>query len=251
MTITPDRTIGSIVAEDLRTATVFATHGIDFCCQGGRTLGEACAAQGLDPAALELELAAIAVRGTAPTDAPDTWGLTRLADHIERVHHRYVAERTPLLQQYLDKLCQVHGARHPELFDIARAFDACAGAMAAHMKKEELILFPFIKRLERAKADGTAPPHAPFGTVENPVRMMRHEHDEEGERFRHITRLSNGYQPPPDGCATYRAAFAGLQEFEQDLHLHIHLENNILFPKALALEATLHRDPAEPAPGAR
>lgn len=240
MTITPDRTLGSIVAEDLRTAAVFTAHGIDFCCQGGRTLGEACTAQGLDPVALGLALIAAVVRGTAPADDPGSWDLTRLADHIEQVHHRYVAERTPVLQRYLGTLCQVHGARHPELFDIARTFDACAGAMAAHMKKEELLLFPFIKRLERARADGTAPPVAPFGTVGNPVRAMMHEHDDEGERFRHIARLSNGYAPPPDGCATYRAAFAGLQAFEQDLHLHIHLENNILFPKAMALEEKLH-----------
>lgn len=239
MNITPDRTIGSIVAEDLRTAPVFTAHGIDFCCQGGRTLREACAAQGLDPGALEGELAAALTRGPAPKDDPGTWDLTRLADHIEQVHHRYVAERTPVLQRYLRTLGQVHGAHHPELFDIARTFDACAAAMAAHMKKEELILFPFIKRLERAKADGTAPPVPPFGTVGNPVRAMMHEHDDEGERFRHIARLSNGYAPPPDGCATYRAAFALLQEFEQDLHLHIHLENNILFPKAVTLEEEL------------
>ncbi len=239
MNITSDRTIGSIVAEDFRAASVFTRHGIDFCCKGGRTIEDVCSAKGIDPATLENEIRVSLGRESAPVDDPNTWSLTHLAEHIERVHHGYVSERTPVLQQYLGKLCKVHGGEHPELFDITREFDGCAGAMAAHMKKEELILFPFITRLELAKREQSAPPVPHFGTVENPVKMMLHEHDEEGERFRRIAALSNTYTPPADGCNTYRAAFALLQEFEQDLHRHIHLENNILFPKAVALEAEL------------
>lgn len=235
----PSRTIGSIVANDFRAAAVFTAHGIDFCCKGGRTIEAVCSANGIDPAALENEIKATLSRDGAPADDPNTWSLTRLAEHIERVHHGFVNDRTPLLQQYLAKLCKVHGDQHPELFDIAREFDGCAGAMAAHMKKEELILFPFVTRLELAKREQSAPPVPHFGTVENPVRMMMHEHDEEGERFRRIAALSNGYTAPADGCNTYRAAFALLEEFEQDLHRHIHLENNILFPKAVALEEEL------------
>lgn len=238
MTITPDRTIGSIVAEDFRTAAVFTAHGIDFCCKGGRTIEEACADKGIDPAVLEHGIAE-ALHGPAPADDPDSWTLTHLAEHIEHVHHGYVAQRTPVLQEYLAKLCEVHGDRHAELFTIAREFDACAGSMAMHMKKEELVLFPFVKRMELAKREGGPLPVPRFGTVENPVRMMMHEHDEEGERFRLIAQLTEGYTPPPDGCSTYRATFALLREFEQDLHRHIHLENNILFPKAVELERSL------------
>ena len=235
----PSRTIGSIVADDFRAAAVFTAHGIDFCCKGGRTIADVCTAKGIDPAGLENEIKATLAHGEATGDDPNTWTLTRLAEYVERVHHGYVNERVPVLQQYLAKLCKVHGTEHPELHDIAREFDGCAGAMAMHMKKEELVLFPFITRLELAKREGTAPPVPHFGTVENPVHMMMHEHEEEGERFRRITALTNGYVPPPDGCNTYRAAFALLKEFEQDLHRHIHLENNILFPKAVALEAEL------------
>lgn len=239
MNITPDRTVGSIVAEDFRAASVFTRHGIDFCCKGGRTVDEVCTSKGIDPAVLDREIATALLHGQPTTDDPATWTLTHLAEHVERVHHGYVNERTPVLQQYFAKLCKVHGGGHPELFDIAHEFEGCAGAMATHMKKEELVLFPFIKRLELAKREGSAPPEPGFGTVENPVRMMMHEHDEEGERFRRIGTLTNGYTPPADGCATYRAAFALLQEFELDLHRHIHLENNILFPKAVALESEL------------
>src|SRR5690606_16892603 len=128
---------------------------------------------------------------------------------------------------------------HPELFDIAREFDECSEAMAVHMKKEELILFPFIRRMEKAKAEGTPLPPAQFGSVNNPVEMMKDDHDAEGERFRRIEQLSNGYQNPPDGCATYSTAMNMLREFEQDLHLHIHLENNILFPRAIEFESKM------------
>ncbi|MEZ4808228.1 MAG: iron-sulfur cluster repair di-iron protein [Flavobacteriales bacterium] len=233
------RTIGSIVADDFRASAAFAAHGIDFCCKGGRTIDEVCRTKGLDPTALEKEIANVLAHGSAPADDPKTWTLTHLAEHIEHVHHGYVNQRTPVLQQYLSKLCTVHGTQHPELFKIADEFNGGAGAMAQHMKKEELVLFPFIKRMEMAKHQGSAPPEPHFGSVENPVNMMMHEHDEEGERFRRIAALTSGYAPPADGCNTYRAAFALLHEFEQDLHRHIHLENNILFPKAVALEAEL------------
>lgn len=238
-TITPQRTIGSIVADDYRTAAVFSAHGIDFCCKGGRTIEEVCTKKGINPATLEAEIAEAITRTSASDEDPKTWPLGRLIEHIERVHHRYVESRSTTLLQFLDKLCKVHGDRHPELFDIQREFQECAGAMAAHMKKEELILFPFINQLEKATLHGSELPKPHFGTVDNPIEMMEHEHVAEGERFERIAKLSNGYTNPPDGCTTYATAFAMLQEFEQDLHRHIHLENNILFPKAQALEVAL------------
>ena len=239
MKLTPERTIGSIVAEDQRAATTLTRHGIDFCCKGGRTVEEVCRTKGLDATELEQEIRADLARDTRANEDFRHWPLQRLVEHIEQVHHSYVQARTPIIQQYLTKLGKVHGERHPELFQIADEFESCAHAMAAHMKKEELMLFPYIVRLERARSAGTSIEAPHFGTVNNPVRMMMHEHDTEGDRFRRIVELSYGYALPPDGCATYSAAMLALKEFEADLHQHIHLENNILFPRAVELELSM------------
>lgn len=163
-----------------------------------------------------------------------------LADYVEKTHHRYIEEKTPVLLAFLHKLCKVHGERHPELFEINRLFTESAQDLAAHLKKEELILFPFVRKMVNARITGKKFERPQFGTVEKPIEMMKHEHDTEGERFREIARLTNHYTAPADGCNTYRTAFLMLEEFEQDLHKHIHLENNILFPNALALEKTFN-----------
>lgn len=239
MHITPDRPIGSIVADDYRTAAVFNAHGTDFCCKGGRSIAEVCQAKGIDPDTLGSEIRASLDGTNATNDDVNSWSLGRLIEHIERVHHRYVEARSITLMQFLDKLCKVHGARHPELFAIRDEFEACTHAMAAHMKKEELVLFPFFNQLEKARLHGTMPPSPHFGTVDNPITMMEHEHETEGERFRRIDPLSQDYTNPPDGCTTYATAYAMLHDFEEDLHRHIHLENNILFPQAKALEQAL------------
>ena len=164
------------------------------------------------------------------------WPLDLLADYIEKTHHRYVEEKTQVILPFLDKLCKVHGANHPELFEINELFIGCAGELAQHMKKEELMLFPFIKKM--AKASLTEEPIAKpqFGTVKNPIAMMMEEHEAEGDRFVKIAALTNNYTPPADGCSTFRVTYAMLADFEQDLHKHIHLENNILFPSAMLLE---------------
>lgn len=140
------------------------------------------------------------------------------------------------MQGYLKKICTKHGDAHPELFEIKALFSGCSGELAAHMKKEELMLFPYIRKMSRAKESGHINLSAPFGTVQNPVKMMMHENDIEGERFNKIASLSNQYTPPQNSCNTHRVTFASLKEFEDDLHLHIHLENNILFPKAIEME---------------
>jgi regulator of cell morphogenesis and NO signaling len=239
MNITAERTIGSIVAEDHRAASVLTAHGIDFCCKGGRTIAEVCRNNNIDTEELANEILTVLSRDASVGDAYMNWTMTKLTGHIEQVHHRFVEAQTAVLKIYLDKLCKVHGEHHPELFEIAREFEECAEAMAVHMKKEELILFPFVRRMEKAWQEGVALPPAQFGTVANPVEMMKEDHDAEGERFRRIDALSKGYQNPPDGCATYSTAMNMLREFEQDLHMHIHLENNILFPKALDLETRM------------
>lgn len=228
--------IGQFVAEDFRTAAIFNTYGIDFCCKGDRTLEEVSTKHGIDPNVLLDKLHAVLNSKTDQTIDYKSWPLDLLAEYIEKKHHRYVEEKTPILRQFLDKLCKVHGQRHPELLEINDLFLGCSGELASHMKKEELILFPFIKKMVKATLENSSVQVPPFGTVENPIAMMMQEHDNEGERFRKIAELTNNYTPPADACNTYRVTFAMLNEFEQDLHLHIHLENNILFPKAVKLE---------------
>ncbi|MCQ9640940.1 iron-sulfur cluster repair di-iron protein [Chryseobacterium sp. WG14] len=227
--------IGNIVAEDFRTAAIFKRHGIDFCCKGGRTIEEACTSKKLDPEKVYAELESLPANEGSSMDF-GSWPLDLLTDYIEKKHHRYVEEKTTVLQAFLDKLCKVHGNRHPELFEINTLFNESAHDLAAHMKKEELILFPFVRNMIKAKISGEVLPHPAFGTVENPVSMMQHEHSVEGDRFRRIAEITNEYLPPADACNTYKVAFAMLQDFENDLHKHIHLENNILFPKAIQLE---------------
>jgi len=240
MELTSNQIIGELVAEDYRTASIFKKHKIDFCCQGNRTIGEACEKKNVDPAGLIKDLEA--VRQTQGTGNQDfqSWPLDLLADYIEKKHHRYVEEKTMEIEPLLYKVARVHGDRHPELLEIEEEFQEARGALAAHMKKEEFILFPFIRKMVKAGSDGESFSTPQFGTVENPVNMMKHEHDVEGERFRRIAQLSDDYTPPADACNTYRVTFSLLKEFEEDLHMHIHLENNMLFPRAIEMEKSFH-----------
>jgi regulator of cell morphogenesis and NO signaling len=229
-------TIGEFVAKDFRTAAIFSKYGIDFCCRGQRTIEEVCDKENIDETNLLKELnTVLATKNDSGIDF-NSWPLDLLVDYIEKTHHRYVEEKTPVILQFLDKLCSVHGNNHPELLQINELFIGCAGELAQHMKKEELILFPFIKKMMGAMTSHETVPPPHFGTVNNPITMMMEEHDTEGERFRTIAALTNNYSPPADACNTYRVTFAMLEEFEQDLHKHIHLESNILFPKTKALE---------------
>lgn len=231
-----EKTIGDYVAEDFRTAAVFQKHKIDFCCRGGRTIDEVCEKKQISKDQLVTDLQnALSAQGGESIDYK-SWPLDLLVDYIEKKHHRYVEATIPTLLEFLNKLCKVHGERHPELFEITEEFTASASELAAHMKKEELILFPYVRKMVTAKLSGQDVSEAHFGTVENPITMMMSEHDNEGVRYRKIAELTNNYTPPADGCTTYRVAFSLLQEFEADLHKHIHLENNIVFKKAIEME---------------
>lgn len=238
MNISEDKTIGEIVAHDYRTAFIFEKFGLDYCCKGNIRLSDACQKQNISVPLLIEELNR-AVSGD-PVNQQDfnTWPLDLLADYVEKKHHAYVTEKIPVITRHLDKICQAHGKNHQELFEIHHLFDKSAEELTVHMKKEEFILFPYIRRMVTAKKGNLhiAPP--PFGKLENPIQMMMHDHDEEGERFRKISALTHNYNPPSDACNTYKVSFALLKEFEKDLHMHIHLENNILFPKAIAMEQT-------------
>ena len=242
MQITKDTIVGDLVAKDYRTATVFKQNGIDFCCNGNRTLEEVCKQKEMSVTNIIGELNQVSQQISASQTDFNSWPLDLLADYIEKKHHRYVEEKIQEIKPYLDKICKVHGEHHPELYEINQLFNDSAGELAMHMKKEELILFPAVRRMVKAQMQKTTPERPQFGSVNNPIKMMMHEHNNEGERFRKIEELSNKYNPPQDACNTYRVSFAMLKEFEDDLHLHIHLENNILFPKALELEKHIYHE---------
>lgn len=233
MNINIDSHIGAVAAQDYKASSVFRQAGIDFCCQGNRTIADACAKKGIDPHTIvaELQQKLQSHSDTVQNIDYKSWPLDLLIDYIEKKHHRYVREEAPVLQAMLDKITKVHGAGHPELASIRDLFAATAAELSAHMMKEELILFPNIRKL--LQHQDTAPS---FGSVQGPIAKMMAEHQTEGERFAKIAALSNDYTPPSDACGTYIAAYQGLEAFEQDLHLHIHLENNLIFPQAIAIE---------------
>ncbi|HSF88643.1 MAG TPA: iron-sulfur cluster repair di-iron protein [Saprospiraceae bacterium] len=233
-----EKKVGEVVAEDYRAAAVFQKYGIDFCCKGNITVDEACARQNLMTEDVMRELKILyASDENHPADY-QSWNPAFLADFIVETHHRYVQEKTPVILGYLAKLSQKHGGHHPELLQINKLFSDSANELASHMQKEEQILFPRIRNLAYMHADG-AQDHLTSSILNAPIQIMMHEHDNEGERFKKIDILTDHYQAPADACNTYKVTYALLQEFENDLHLHIHLENNILFPKAVQMEKEL------------
>jgi regulator of cell morphogenesis and NO signaling len=229
-------TVGELVAKDYRKAQVFRKYGIDFCCGGKKTVAQVSEEKGVDPAKLEQELNALPDKNASGEPDYRTWELSFLADYIVNVHHAYVREAIPILYEYTTKIARVHGTRHPELLEVAKHFVNVANELEAHMPKEERVLFPFIKQLEEANQSGVKLDKPAFNSIQNPINMMEMEHEAAGEELESIRRLTYNYTLPADACATYKVAFAKLQEFEEDLHRHIHLENNILFPKGLELE---------------
>jgi regulator of cell morphogenesis and NO signaling len=230
MTITLDSTLADVVTNHPTTARTLESFGLDYCCGGQRTLAEACRARGLDPEATARELAGATVAG------PSAWahlGPAALVDHIEAVHHAYLHAELPRLAELAAKVAAVHGERHPELRQVQATYGELRAGMDPHLKKEELILFPMIKAL--AAADGEAAPPSHCGSVASPIAVMMSEHDRDGELLAELRRLTSDYRTPDDGCASYHALYDGLAQLEADTHLHIHKENNVLFPAAIAL----------------
>ncbi|HEY8661491.1 MAG TPA: iron-sulfur cluster repair di-iron protein [Hanamia sp.] len=232
-----DETLGEIAAKDLRKAEVFKKYGLDFCCGGKKTVKEACAEKGLDVTKVEQELqtADKNITGSRPLPYND-WSLDFLADYIVNTHHSYVKKTIPDLRSYASKVASVHGSRHPELLAISQLTDEVCEELSLHMVKEETVLFPYIKQLAASKNNGNPLQKGTFNTVQAPINMMEHEHDVVGKKLEQIRTLSNNYALPEDACASYSYLFKTLDEFENDLHIHVHLENNILFPKSLDLE---------------
>jgi regulator of cell morphogenesis and NO signaling len=232
-------TIKSIVTGDYRAAAIFEKYSLDFCCKGGVTIDKACSEKNVDAASVYAELARLA--DASPENAPHfaEWPIDELIDYIVNVHHKYVRESIPVIYAHAQKVAAVHGANHPEVIEIARHFATVAAELQNHMMKEERMLFPYIKSLVGAKRNGEDLTPPPFGTAQNPIAMMEAEHRAAGDELYTVRSLSSNYAPPEDACTTYRVSYQELQQFEQDLHHHVHLENNILFPKAIALEQEL------------
>jgi len=224
--------VGQIVAQNFRTAKVFSSHGIDFCCNGGISLQAACQKLDIDQEVVikELKDALNVPLAENFRDMP----MDELTRYIQEVHHTYIRNTIPALTSYLKKIAAVHGQSHPELLEVRDLFLLSAEELLKHMSKEEKILFPYIQEMSRAHQENRAYAQSKFGHVKNPIAMMNEEHETEGDRFKKIAELTNNYSLPNDACQTYKVAFSLLQEFEQDLHKHIHLENNILFPSAIA-----------------
>ena len=227
-------TVGEIVANDFRTARVFEQFGIDFCCGGRQSVADACRTAAADPGILRHALEALPVETADGAADERHWPVDRLVDHIVTTHHAYVRVAMPVIAHHLATLVAAHGERHPELARVAATFSELRHELLPHLMKEERVLFPYIREL--AAAGGDRPHASPFGTVENPIRMMEREHQDAGDEMRVIRELTHEYTPPADGCTTYRVCFAELAQFERDLHRHVHLENNVLFPNAVALE---------------
>lgn len=232
-------TIGELVAEDFRKAEVFRKFGLDFCCGGGKSLKEACDEKNIDAAVVAIALSEVENQQTSSQHDFNSWQLDFLADYIVNIHHKYVAESLTMLDEFSAKVAEVHVDLHPEVAEIAQLFNAVAAELKAHMLKEENILFPYIKELVAAKREKTTIDPSSFGSVANVIRVMESEHVSAGGNMEKIHKLSNAFTPPEDACSSYRVLFSKLEEFEKDLHQHIHLENNILFPKAIELEKEL------------
>ena len=231
MTIDESMTLAEVVDAFPHLARELERHHLDYCCGGGRTLGAACASAGVDVPTLLADLSQVG----GATDPGDWTTMTAdaLVDHIEATHHRYLWDEMPRVTALVDKIVAVHGARHPELTAVAACFaDVCAD-LAPHLLKEERMLFPMVREL----ATSTGMPSFHCGSLRNPISVMLAEHDAVGALLVTLRRLTGDYTPPTDGCATYASCFAAMAEIEADTHLHIHKENNVLFPLVVQLEA--------------
>lgn len=229
------RTVGEWVAADFRLASVFTRHGIDFCCGGGKPVEQACTEQGVSLETLLRE--AQATQGTAGVEEQyNQWSLDFLADYIVNHFHSYTRQAMPQIAEYAATVARVHGDAHPETIAIAGLWPQVQEEMGMHMQREELLVFPYIKRLARSQEEGIAPRPLTTGSMGELVAKLEAEHEAAGSALAEMARLSNGFTTPADGCNTYRALYGFLGEFEATTKKHIHLENNILFPKAIRLE---------------
>lgn len=228
--LTGAETLADLVTANPSRARVLEGFHLDYCCNGARRLADACAPLGLDPRIVTAALVAVG------SELDGDWtilGPAQLAGHIEQTHHAFLHTELPRLSLLIAKVNDAHGARHPELVDIASIYEELRTDLEPHLLKEERVLFPMIREL----AGSAEVPQFHCGTLRNPISVMLAEHDRAGELLANLRARTNDYRAPDDGCASYRALFSGFAEFEADTHLHIHKENNVLFPSVLRLEA--------------
>lgn len=229
------QSLARIVTGNFKAAAVFEKYHLDFCCKGKRTLLQACTENNIPIEQVLTELEDTVTQfPLKKTEDFEKLSLTQLSDYILQTHHEYVKKEMPQIFAYLQKVSGKHGDRHPELFKIFQLFTALKEELESHMQKEELILFPRIKELEK-HSDYYSANKFSISYLQSPITVMEQEHDHAGTLMEDIRNLSNNYTPPADACTTYRLSFTALQAFESDLHQHVHLENNMLFPKAIEL----------------
>lgn len=240
MNLSTTRTVRELAIEIPNATRTFEKLGIDYCCGGSKSLSDAClhAHVSVDDVVLALEQGSN-FRPATEANLPDFANGERgnLIEHIVTTHHAYVKQELPRLHQLLNKVVSVHGKAHPELGQIQQAFQGMSAELISHMMKEEHILFPHIVAVEDAISRGLPKPKPVFGTVANPVHMMELEHDSAGAALKLISEISGNYTPPGEACFRYKTLYTALKEFESDFHQHVHLENNILFPRAIAMES--------------
>lgn len=239
MKISAETTVRDIAREQPSSVRVFEKAGVDYCCGGARSLHSVCESQNLDYSELLARLEAASAEAQCESSGEHDWNSASLAEltkHIVDRHHEYVREETPRLEALIQKVCLRHGDTRLELASVKSLFEDLSAELSSHMLKEEQVLFPYIERMESAVQAGKKAPPAFFGTVKNPVRAMMNEHDAAGELMKKIRLLTGNYTPPENACPTFRSTLSGLEEFERDLHQHVHLENNILFPRAVKME---------------
>ena len=234
--IDPTMTLGALVTSHPELTRELERRGLDYCCGGGQTLADACASKGLDSTITASELAAVATAGVVA--AWTTMDAVELVEHLVSTHHHYLWTELPRLSALLTKIVSVHDERHPELHAIAACYEKVRADLEPHLTKEEQVLFPMIRELATAQSA----PSFHCGSLRNPISVMLREHDAVGELLVQLRELTDGYRLPADGCASYEACFSGLAELEADTHLHIHKENNLLFPMVIAMESGLIDD---------
>ena len=245
MQINTTKTVRELILEIPGATRVFEKAGIDYCCGGWRRFQDACAAASAstDEVTRWLEQAAETIVPAPESTDWQTQLLSELTRHITTKHHAFTREELARIETLLSKVCSAHGQNHPELFRIRRLFRDLSQDLIPHMKKEEVVLFPYIEQMEAAVSEGGMLPAAFFGTVQNPIRMMMLDHETAGDILKRIRQISAGFLVPEDGCISYETLYKALDGLERDLHQHIHLENNILFPRAVALEGS-DQDPS-------
>jgi regulator of cell morphogenesis and NO signaling len=238
MAVTTTKTVRELAVENPAATRIFEKFGIDYCCGGHQSLEEACRKANIpvDDVLDRLELAEETARAAQQVRDWSREPLSELIAHIKRTHHKYTREEIARLTALLGKVCSVHGQNHPELLEIRETFAALAQELTTHLMKEEMVLFPYIERMEEAVIQSEPVLPAPFGSVQNPVAMMEHEHDSAGAALRAMRKASSEFTAPADACISFQTLYRALPALEADLHQHIHLENNILFPRAIAME---------------